>query len=142
MKNSFVILLICALTLSGKLVAQSHATVNKLEVSYKAVSQGTANSLANIQCIPMATITLQSNANVNKVYFKVIDPQTNAVVYNVNYVLSTSTLSNQNGFKLFEVNDDKVYISNGEQLTLKPYLYEIKTENSQNTISASYTTTK
>lgn len=143
MKKSIIILsLVMSFVFANETKAQTHPTVEKIEVSYKAVPQGTATSLANIQCIPQATITLHSSNDISKVYLRIINPQTNAVVFQVNYPMNASTTSNQNGFKLFEVSGDKVYISSGEQITLKPYLYEIKTENNQNVISTVYTVTK
>jgi hypothetical protein len=140
LRNTLIALCLIAVV---KLNAQNnHPTINKLQVSYKAVPQSTATAgLADIKCIPQATITLQPNSNVSKIYFTMLNPQTNAVEFQVNYSLSASPVINS-GVKLFEVTNGVVYLSSGQTVSLKPFLYQIQTSDSQNNLTTVYTVTK
>ena len=143
MKNLKCKLIAFSILIAIKINAQtSHATINSLAVSYKAASaaQGGTN-LSDMKCTPQATITLKANANVSKIYFKIINPQNSGVVYQVNYDLSASPVVT-NGNKLFEIIGDMVYISTGELATLKPYIYELKTEDGSSNQSTAYIETK
>lgn len=121
--------------------AQNHATINKVEVSYKPAPTGTSTSLADIQCIPQATITLQSNANVSKIYFKILNMETNEVLYTINYNLSANAVTNQDGIVMFSNDNGSIRISSGQVMMLKPYLYKVQTEDSQSQLSAVLTET-
>lgn len=134
---------LCLLTVLNIHAQSNHPTIESLAVSYKsapAASGGT--NLMDIKCTPQATITLNQNASVSKLHFKILNPETNAVEYQVSYLLSSSPVSAQDGSKLFEVSGNIISVSTGQLTTLKPYLYQIQTENSQNVLSTIYSDTK
>lgn len=104
----------------------SHPTVSNVTVSYKTVSQNTFPSASGIMAIPQATINLKSNAQ--KIYFKML--KGNDTLYQVSYFLDSPAVYNAQGFKLFQRTDDKVFISMGESLPVKPYRVIVQTEDS------------
>lgn len=143
MKNLKGTLIALSLLITLNLNSQTnHSTINDLSVSYKSApaSLGGTN-LSDMKCTPQATITLKANANVSRIYFKITDPQSNTVVYQVNYALSASPVIT-NGVKLFEITGDVIYLSTGQLTTLRPYVYELKTEDSNDNQSTAYTSTK
>ena len=73
---------------------QSHPTINNVEVAYKSnPSTGTAVNLSSIKAVPQATISLNASAGTSKIYFKILDNVTNAVLYQVNYSISSASVS-------------------------------------------------
>jgi hypothetical protein len=144
MKNLFLIFAIISLSIS-KLNAQTntnHPTITSLKVSYKSVPQGTVNNLQNntsqINVIPQSTINLVVAANVTKIYFKILNTQTNAVIYQVNYPINSSVILNTEGKKIFENNNGVIFISSGQITPLKPYTFQLQTEDDQSNLSAIY----
>jgi len=113
-----------------------HQSVSSINVSYK---QGTnSNSIINV--IPQALIALK-DTSVYKIYFKILDPQNGSTVYNVSYQVHSSAVFNQ-GQKMFEYANGAVFLSSGQSLALKPYLYNIQTEDNTHKLSSIYSTIK
>lgn len=134
MKKLMLLLLFLLPGLSVKLMSQNnsnHPSISSVSVRYKAAPQGTVNSVLNIQAVPEATVSLVANSGATKIYFKIIDNTSNTVVYQVNYSLSSGTVTNGQGKKLFENSNGVLFISNGSPVTLKPYKFELYTENAQ-----------
>jgi hypothetical protein len=127
-----IITFIFALTLfiGNKTNAQSqnHATIENVKVSYGSSTTGTAG-IAQIQAIPNATITLKEGHNSASVYFKIKNKTTNAVIYEVNYSLNASPVTNETGKVLFQNNNGVILISSGTAIILTPYIYEIYTKD-------------
>ena len=140
-KNVFRLAIILGFFISPKInsqegtdpLNQEHPTVQSLRVSYKAVPQ---NSLdVSIQTIPQGTLTLKPNSNVAKVYLKIMNLNTGDTLYQVNYQTNSSVVTNNDGEKLFENNQSFIFISNGSKIGLKPYAYEIQTEDNEGNLS-------
>lgn len=120
----------------------NHATIDNLKVAYKPV-QTTGQSLnTNIKVVPYATITLKQNVNANKIYFKILNTETNNVIYQINYSLSSAPVINPEGIKLFANNNGVISISNGQEMQLKPYKYQLETEDSNGNKTAVFSVIK
>ncbi|MCE3226353.1 MAG: hypothetical protein K0S32_904 [Bacteroidetes bacterium] len=132
MKTLKLVLALMALFVATASFAQSnHPTVASVKVKYRYDSSIQTNtSIANIQAIPEATVTLVTTNGVSKIYFKVFD-NTNTIVYQVNYNLNSSVITNGQGNKLFENNNGVIFISSGQATSLKPYTYKVSTEDNQ-----------
>lgn len=124
-------LIIIALLFLGTITAfaqtNNHPTVASFKVNYK--PETGANQSSGMKCIPNATITLKPNSNAVKVYFKIMTVEESNVIYQVNYMLNSAAVNNNEGKKLFENNNGAIFISNGQALNLKPYSYQIETED-------------
>lgn len=140
----YYLLYILVTLVSPSLFAQNntHQTIGSLKVMYKSVPQSTLNTINEMSGIPQASITLNANNNATKIYFKIVNPKTNQIVYEVDYLLNISPVLNNNGFKLYEKNGNNVYISTGQPLGLKPYEYQILTENAQGQKTSVYSAIK
>lgn len=130
--------------LFSKLVAQtnsSHPTISDVKIAYKSIPQSTSNAVStsfNMSVIPQATVTLVSNANVSKIYFKIINTSNNSVIYQANYSVNSAVVTNSSGRKLFENTNGIFFISNGQTTALNAYLFEITTEDNQQVMSPVY----
>ena len=124
----------------------NHPSISNVAVSYQGVPQTTApvNPAASLGviAIPQGTINLVPGANISKIYFKIIDPQTSTVMYQVNYLINSAVVLNNNGLKLFENNNGVVFISPGQGMVLKPYQYQLSTEDSQQALTVIYSVTQ
>jgi hypothetical protein len=142
MKKTFVLtlfLLAYVASYSQSAAIISHSTIASFKVSYKSVPQATLNpNSPGIQSIPQATITLKPNVNVAKIYFKIIDNVTKAVIYEVSYNTNASPVINSSGIQLFKNTNGVITISNGKTLTLRPFLYNIQTEDNLSQLSTIY----
>jgi hypothetical protein len=110
----------------------SHPTIDGLKVMYKAIPQGT---LMQIQAIPEGKVVLKPNVNVAVIYLKILSPVDNSILYQVNYQTNAATVTNNDGRKLFENSNGVIFISNGQGVSLKPYLYQLQTEDSNGNLS-------
>lgn len=142
MKNLKSTLIVLALSVAIKINAQTHSTISGLGVSYKpaATANGGAN-LSDLKCSPQATVALKSNSGASKIYIKILNAEDSSVVFQTNYSFSASPVV-INGVKLFEKAGDTVYINCEQLLTLKPYIYQIQTADSQNNLTEVYSDTK
>ncbi|MCA6435098.1 MAG: hypothetical protein ACK5QC_01905 [Bacteroidota bacterium] len=129
-KLIYLVLITIAVKTSAKAQnTNSHPTIDSVKVKYSSASNADIGSLTGI---PTATITLKNAINASKIYLKIVDKTNNNIVYQINYNLTSPTIINNQQKLLFEKSNNKVYISNGLPLPLKPYAFEIKTEDSQN----------
>lgn len=135
--------IVASIGLNAQTNNANHPTIGNLTVAYKSVPQGTNSiGMMDMKCIPQATITLKPNVNASKIYFKIINPQTNVVVYQVNYLLNSASIINNDGITVFENSNGVIKISNAQIVSLRPYVYELQTENSQSVLSTVYSVTK
>jgi hypothetical protein len=117
----------------------NHPTIDSVRVSYRAVPQGTAAvNFSNILAVPEGKIKLKSGAAAGRIYFKLqgISPPT--VLYQVDYSLDSRPVYDSSGKKLFERNGNRVFISSGQPLMLKPYSIKVQTEDSLKNLSPIY----
>jgi hypothetical protein len=107
----------------------SHPTITDFKLLYKSVPQPT-NGALQVQGIPQMTVSIRPNSGVVRIFLK-ISGLNNTVIHQVNYLLSSAAVSNNSDLKLFENVDGNIFLSNGSGIALKPYRYEIWTQNGQ-----------
>lgn len=140
--KKLVFLFVIAYAINSDLNAQTitnHPTIDSVDVKY--TSSGTMN-IGNISGIPLVTFTLKDLNNISKVYLKIKDKSNNNIIYQVNYNINNPIVVNNQQKLMFERSNNKVFISTGSLLQLKPYEYELKTENAQNVQSQVFLITK
>ncbi len=125
-------------------VAQSlnHPVIEKVQVIYKPVKsapdsvQGPASP--NISVNGTTHISLRSGNNAAKVYLRIKDKQNQALIYDVNYPVSPSDVSDH-GVILYKREGNIISITNPSVVSLKPYVYELYTEDAAGHKSSIYT---
>lgn len=140
--KKLVLLFVVAYAINSDLNAQTitnHPTIDSVDVKY--TSSGTMN-IGNISGIPLVTFTLKDLSNISKVYLKIKDKSNNNIIYQVNYNINNPIVVNNQQKLMFERSNNKVFISSGSILPLKPYEYELKTENAQNVQTQVFLITK
>ena len=118
----------------------AHPTIDSVKVSYRSNPQDTVSLVLGIQVIPQGTLSLKSGVSADRVYFKIKHAVSGVTLYNVNYSLNAATVTDQQGRVLFQNNNGKILLSSGQALVLKPYTYEIKTEDDQHSQSPVFST--
>lgn len=134
MKTFKLIFLVALIFLSRKAISQSssHPTIDEVKVKYRSVPSSSVNSSSMVfNVIPEINIALKSTSGISKIYLKIIEIETSTTLFTINYNLNSSAVTNANGDKLFENNNGQIFISSGTSLLLKPYTYEVYTENNQ-----------
>ncbi len=125
-------------------MAQSinHPTIEKVQVLYKTTptngSQQPTGGAPEIRVQAKATITLKNNTDAVKVFLKIRNKQTNAVIYQVNYLINSAPVNGTNGLVLYKKEATNLTITNPDSFVLQPYVYEIYTEDAQSTQSIIY----
>jgi len=132
----FLIALLCA---AGSSWAQAplHSSIQKLEASYRIVDASTEI----MQVTQHMHIGLNTGADVQTIHVVVKDAQTDAVVYQVSYTGNT-TQTAPDGRVLFSRNGNTIEISNPTSIDLRPFTYELTTENSSGQLSELFTDTQ
>jgi hypothetical protein len=135
-KICFAFLILCVFKGISQPPSTTHSTINSFKVSYRSVP---TNSAAGVQAIPQSTLTLKPNSNAVKIHYKMLAASTNSVLYQSSHLLNASVITNTLGAKLFENNNGAIFLSSGQAIPLKPYLYELQTEDAQGNLSPVYT---
>jgi hypothetical protein len=130
MKN---LILVISIFVASKLMCQNNQPIELVKISYKGAASSYTSGI--MMGIPQATINITANTNVSKIYMTSRSIEDNSIIYQVNYNMTQPPIYNNSQFKLFENNNNVVYLSSGIPLPLKPYLFEFKTENSAQSIS-------
>lgn len=142
MKLSSVFKIFFLVCLCGKIMSQTVTpiSISSIEVNYKLSNPLGADTNATplVNVLPEATINLSSTTNISKIYFKIINPTDNSVLYNVNYDINSSTITNSEGLTLFLRNNAIIYINSPNSLSLTAYSYEIITEDTQGNLSTPF----
>ena len=144
MKLSSVLKIFFLVCMSGKVVSQTvtPSGINSIEVNYKLSNELTPDTNATagplIKVLPETTINLISTANISKIYFKIIDRSDNSVLYSVNYNITSSAITNDDGITLFLRDSNVVHINSPNSLTLTTYSYELITEDTQGNLSTPF----
>jgi hypothetical protein len=142
MKKYFLLFCLCFFGISSFSQNAAHPTIDKVQVSYKAITTGSvsiSNGRPDIKVMPEATVTLKATAS--KIYFKMMDAQNN-LLYNVNYSLSSSAITNPQGVKLFYKEGNTVHIGDANTRSLMQYKYEVYTEDSQGNATPLFSVTQ
>lgn len=142
MKTSvlFVLVLNFSFFFDLKSQADSQLYIEKLEVSYKQADflEG-ASTDSVIKYSPQISFQLKNGSGVSKLYCKMIDESSNAVLLDVNYLLNSVPVLDQTGKKVFYKDEQGVYhIRPANRIPLNLYLYQIVTEDSQGNQSPSF----
>lgn len=118
----------------------NHPTIANVKVSYQLAAQTSTvqSSGPSISVVPQVTVNLVQGADVAKIYLKIIDKETNTIIYQVNYPVSSQVVMSNTGKKLFENSNGYIFISNGDVVILKNYEYQLTTENGQQVASTIY----
>ncbi|MCE3227692.1 MAG: hypothetical protein K0S32_2243 [Bacteroidetes bacterium] len=136
----FLAVLFCT-SLNAQVSNIDHPSVTGVSAIYKATEQY-GSTEPEVMVIPECSVVLKSGSGATKIHVKIKNPTDQSVIYEASHVLNSSSVSNGAGKKLFENNSGTIFISNGSAIVLKPYLYEVKTENSQGEITAAFTEIK
>lgn len=143
MKTVFLILAgLCLSAFTATAQILNHPVIEKVQVMYKpdkAVSGAVHEvSSPNIKVKGTTNITLKNDSKAVKIYLKIKDKQTQALVYEVNYVISSSDIFDQ-GMILYKKQGNVLSITNPATIALKPYVYELYTEDAAGGKSNVYT---
>lgn len=127
-------------------VAQSlnHPVIEKVQVIYKPVKslpdpgQGSGPASPNISVNGTTHISLRSVTDVARIYLRIKDKQNQMLIYEVNYAVNASDVSGQ-GLMLCKQEGNVISITNPSVFNLKPYVYELYTEDPTGRKSSIYT---
>lgn len=120
---------------------QGHPVIDNVQVMYKPDKSAAVSGQAfspDIKVNGITNVTLKSGYEATKIYLKIKDRQTQAVVYEVNYVIASSDISD-NGVSLYKKQGNVLSITNPTIVSLKPYVYELYTDDAAGTKSSLYT---
>jgi len=120
----------------------NHPVIEKVQALYKpdkSVSGSVHEAGSpNIKVKGTVSITLKSGYEADKLYLKIRDNQTQALVYDVNYTISSADVTDQ-GVLLYKKQGNVLTVTNPAIVTLKPYIYELYTEDAAGNKSSVYT---
>jgi hypothetical protein len=111
----------------------NHPVIEKVQVLYKPnksvpASGQASSSSPNIKVNGTASITLKNGYEATKIYLKIKDMQSQVVVYEVNYAINSSDLTDHEVI-VYKKQGNIISITNPAVVTLKPYVYELYTED-------------
>ena len=144
----FFLIIVTSCLLPFYTLAQSinHPTIEKLRVIYKPVpvcsNTLAANGAPDIKVQAKMVITLKPDTTASTIYVKVISKQTNTIVYQVNYPLNSAAINGDGGTLLYKKENNTIEIYNPSVVSLKPYVYELYTEDAQGKKSDTYSITQ
>lgn len=120
----------------------NHPVIEKVQTMYKPdQSVGAINqpsSSPEIKVHATVTVHLKSNYDAVRIYLKIRDQQTQATLYDVNYQVSSSDVSDQ-GVLLYKKQGTILSITNPAAMSLRPYVYELYTVDAGGSKSNVYT---
>lgn len=135
--KSFICITLFFLYLNTQAQTINHSTINQLEVSYKDSDIIIEDTIKMVRS--QSSITLKSDTNLTAIHFKIIKESNNSVIYQVDYLMSSPTVTNPNGVVLFKKEGNVIYINSSFEIPLNLYQYQITTENSQGILSEPFT---
>lgn len=114
-----------------------HSSIDKLEVSYKEPDIMVMDTIKMVRS--QSVITLKSDTNVSVIHFKIIKETDNSVMYQVDYLTNSATITNTEGVIVFKKEGNIIYINSSIEVPLNIYKYQIITENSAGILSEPFT---
>ncbi len=143
MKTMFLFLAgLCLSAFTATAQILNHPVIEKVQVMYKpnktVVASGQAASSPEIKVNGTTHVTLKNGSEAAKVYLKIKDKQTQALVYEVNYPVGSPDVFDQEVI-LYKKQGNVLSITNPTVVTLKPYVYELYTEDAEGSKSNVYT---
>lgn len=130
-KNFLWTLFLCGVAFCSK--AQTSQPVDTIKVAYMDINDPQGFVLSE------ATVHLSTTSGVSKVYFKIINPTDSSVVYDVNYAMSASLVTDASGLPLCLIDGTSVQVINPNPLPLQAYTYQVQTEDANGNKSTAYT---
>lgn len=141
MKSLFLVLTGLSLSVfTVKAQTGNHPVIEKTEVSYSPVASANTSS-PEISVKGTVAITLKSGFDATKIILTVRDEQTLAVIYQVDYTIASADVMD-NGTVLYKKEGNILYLTNPATIPLKPYIYELFTEDATETESIIYSITQ
>lgn len=137
MKFNIILILFAFFSVfSSTVFAQTkfHTSISQLDISY--LETNITDSIAKYKS--QATITFKSDSAISIVHFKIINPDDNSIVYEVNYPTITSIVTSASGDILFKKEIKSCTISTSKEFTLKTYLFQIITEDAMGNMSEAF----
>lgn len=119
-----------------------HNTINSIEVLYKSLPPVLGDNSPGIKTRATAQIFLKSDSLISKIYFKILNTTNDVLVYQVEYNLVTSPITSIDGFNLFEKIGNEISITCPNAVILKPYIFQIETEDNLGVKSEIYSAIK
>lgn len=140
-KTLFLMAGLCLLASPAAAQAPPHPVIENLKVIYKpvkeAVPSGTLAITPGIKVKGTAVISLKEGFDAAKIVIRILERQSKAVVYQVTYVINAPEVREQ-GLLLYKKEGNVVSITNPGTVSLKPYVYEVYTEDEGATKSSVY----
>lgn len=144
MKIPFLILAFAAI-FHSQLFAQiiDHPVIEKVQAFYKPTantnSQQGTQGIPSIKVVATIKVNLKDSIDAVKLYLKITNQQTGQVIYNVNYLLNSAPVID-NGVTLYKKENNVVELVNPAEISLRPFRYELYTEDAQGNPGIVYTT--
>jgi len=133
---------ICLSVATATAQTLNHPVIEKVQVMYKPDKSVSGlsheGSSPNIKVNGTISVILKSDSEAAKIYLKIKDKQTQAVIYDVNYLISSADVSEQ-GVLLYKKQGNVLSVTNPTVVTLMPYVYELYTEDAAGSKSNVYT---
>lgn len=132
--------------LNGSSLNAPHPTINSASVSYKLAGSAPQNNQQENKprflAIPQITVNIKPDLGTERIYLKIIDPDDKSVIYQVDYSVNSTAVTNNSGLKLFDKQNQSIFLSSGEPLVLKPYICELRTKNNGTELSTVFSITQ
>lgn len=122
----------------------NHPTVEQLQASYKPSVPPTGSSqpgsgVPDIKVQAKVVITLKNNTDAVKLFLKITDKQSHVVIYEVSYPVNSATVTRADGLVLFSKENGDLQITCPDIISLKPYVYDLYTEDAKGAKTSVYT---
>lgn len=132
---------LCLFVYSAVAQTPNHPVIEKVQVAYKSVkttvSAGPATGAPSINVNATTNITLKAGYDAAKIYLKIKDKQTQAAVYEISYTINSADVTDH-GVLVYKKQNNIVAITNPATMVLKPYVYELYTEDAAGNKSIVY----
>lgn len=135
-----MVLLACLPAFSAFSQTVNHPLIEQVKVLYKPVpaSPGNPQPASSIMVRASVLITLKQEQDALKIYLKVKDKESLASLYEVAYTIASPDIKEQ-GLVVYHKTGLTLSLVNPAVLVLKPYIYELCTEDAAGHKSALYT---
>lgn len=143
MKKTHLLLFLFAIGLSI-LKAQTnsnHPSIQTVTVSYRAMAQSGQSIGQGITGFPCAKVALKPGNNAAIIYFKISNATTNTVIYQSSYGIGSAAVMSE-GNTLFDNSNGILTLGYDHALPIKPYKYELWTEDAQHNASPAFLLTR
>jgi hypothetical protein len=111
----------------------SHPTISSVRVINKSTPTSTVvvDGKYQFKTSPEVTVTIKNMNDVSKVSMEILKKDSSSV-YKVEYNISSQVVI-ENNIKLFEVNNNQIFIAGPQNINRETYIYKFFTTNGNNT---------